>query len=116
MKKIISLVSITIVLALFVPAVLAAKPTNNCVTIQNGTLTYNPGDYMAGQIIPLGYDMFGYNYQAHIFNGSYANAYLGRPGFDFAPYTGDDTSYLASNPGADGTWMWPFRNIQLQMK
>ena len=67
-------------------------------TIKDGTLTYSAGHYLAGQPLKTGYDVFGYNYQVHMFNGSYANVYLGGAGFP--PYEGDDESYLAENPGA----------------
>ena len=43
-----------------------AKP--NCATIPGGTiLTSN------GEVITTGYDRFGYNYQAHMFNGRYCD-------------------------------------------
>ncbi|MDP3935045.1 MAG: hypothetical protein Q8Q46_02435 [Candidatus Giovannonibacteria bacterium] len=45
------------------PAI-AAAPV--CATIQGGTITDS-----AGNPIALGYDKFGYNYQAHMFNGTY---------------------------------------------
>ena len=47
---------------------------------------YSAGHYLHDQVLPTGYDMFGYNYQAHQFSGSYANVYLGGGGFP--PYTG----------------------------
>lgn len=85
-------------------------------TIKDGTLTYSVGHYLQlqGQPLKTGYDIFGYNYQAHMFNGSYANAYLGKDGFP--PYEGDDEAYLAENPGADSKWYWPYRGVTLQMK
>jgi len=39
-----------------------------CVKIQSGTLTD-----VKGNPITVGYDKYGYNYQAHIFNGLYEN-------------------------------------------
>lgn len=45
--------------------VLASKPAA-CATIQSGTIT----DSMSNPI-STGYDKFGYNYQAHLFNGTY---------------------------------------------
>ena len=86
----------------------------DCTKIQDGVLTYSAGHYLAGTPLIMGYDPFGYNYQAHMFNGSYANAYLGRYGYP--PYTGDDAAYLAENPGAASTWVWPYRNTELMMK
>jgi len=41
---------------------------DNCITIDSGTLL----DSTDGVITP-GYDQFGYNYQAHIFNGRYCD-------------------------------------------
>lgn len=83
-------------------------------TIQDGVLTYSTGHYLEGEPLQTGVDPFGYNYQAHLFSGSYANAYLGRDGFP--PYEGDDAAYLAANPGAAGKWYWPYRDTQLAMK
>ena len=42
-----------------------AKPTG-CTSIQSGELVNSAGD-----IIETGYDDFGYNYQAHMYNGDY---------------------------------------------
>lgn len=94
----------------------AAKGGKNasCVVIQDETLTYSAGHYLAGEPLQIGYDPYGYNYQAHMFNGSYANAYLGRYGFP--PYEGDDEAYLAENPDAENSWVWPYRDVQLMMK
>jgi len=39
-----------------------------CVTIQNGTILTS-----TGEVITTGYDEFGYNYQAHLFNGRYCD-------------------------------------------
>lgn len=41
---------------------------SQCVTIQDGTIRD-----AIGKLIELGYDEFGYNYQAHIFNGRYCD-------------------------------------------
>jgi len=85
-----------------------------CTTIQMGTLTYRAGHYLAGQPLATGYDVFGYNYQAHMFNGSYFNAYAGGDGLP--PYEGDDTAYLAANPLAATHWAWPYRNDNVMIK
>src|SRR3989344_3002560 len=45
--------------------VLAGKPAT-CATIQGGTITDSVGNPVTN-----GYDQFGYNYQAHLFNGTY---------------------------------------------
>ncbi len=44
-----------------------AKPTT-CATIKDGTILSSTGD-----TVEMGYDMWGYNYQAHMFNGYYGN-------------------------------------------
>jgi len=85
-----------------------------CTKIQDGVLTYSTGHYLAGEPIKPGFDIYGYNYQAHLFNGYYANAYLGKDGYP--PYEGDSEAYLAENPGADSTWYWPYRDVILNMK
>ncbi|MHC4088484.1 MAG: hypothetical protein ACYSX1_08900 [Planctomycetota bacterium] len=82
--------------------------------LKDGVLTYSAGHYLEGEPIPVGYDIFDYNYQGHMFEGSYANAYLGRYGYP--SYEGDDTAYLAENPGVENTWVWPYRDVYLQMK
>jgi len=68
-------------LAVSVGFVFAAKPTkvdsqgnevswahNNCTKIQDGTIVD-----VNNNIISVGYDAWGYNYQAHMFNGLYDN-------------------------------------------
>ncbi|MEJ2595267.1 MAG: hypothetical protein P8100_09125 [bacterium] len=90
------------------------KASNDCVKIKDGVLTYSAGHYLEGEPLETGYDIFGYNYQAHIFNGYYANAYLGRDGYP--PYEGDTEAYLAENPGAENHWTWPYRDDMLVMK
>jgi len=98
-----------------------------CTTIQEGILTYSSGHYLAGQPLTVGYDPYGDNYQAHMFNGSFANVYLGRDGFP--PYEGDDEAYYQRlvDEGYFGTvdeamvsmaklWYWPYRDVQLVMK
>ena len=48
-------------------AVLTANPTAaQCAKIKDGTITDS-----AGIPLTLGFDQFGYNYQAHLFNGTY---------------------------------------------
>jgi len=42
----------------------------DCTTIQDGTLVASDGT-----VITTGYDKWGYNYQAHMFNGGYCDAY-----------------------------------------
>lgn len=112
MKKL-AFIFITLVL-LTIPPIVAADGGDSCTTIQDGELTYSSGHYLYGQPLKVGYDIYGYNYQAYMFNGSYANVYLGRDGYP--PYEGDDEAYLAANPGAESTWYWPYRDVQLLMK
>lgn len=52
----------------FVTSISAAKPSTDCTTIQSGTLTDT-----AENPIGLGYDQWGYNYEANMFNGWYNN-------------------------------------------
>ena len=92
----------------------AMAKKGGCTTIQSGELLYSAGHFLAEQPLQVGYDPYGYNYQAHMFRGSYANVYLGGAGFP--PYDGDDEAYLAANPGAAAHWAWPYRDVRLVMK
>jgi hypothetical protein len=85
-----------------------------CTTIQAGTLEYPAGRYLAGQPLEVGFDAFGYNYQSHLFKGSYANVYLNGDGLP--PYEGDEAAYLALSPSAATKWYWPYRDYDVQMK
>jgi hypothetical protein len=93
---------------------LKSAETETCVTLQDGELTYSSGHYFEGEAIPVGFDDYGYNYQAHMFKGSYFNSYAG--GIGLPPWEGDDDSYLAENPAAANHWAWPYRDVQLIMK
>ena len=101
-------------------AVVALNSEVVCIAIKDQILTYEAGHYLAGEVIPAEYDVYGYNYHTHMFNGLLANAYLGRAEYCYPPYAGGDedydAEYLAANPGADLTWMWPERNVSLIMK
>lgn len=112
MKK--ALFAMLLMALLVVPSAATAAPKTTCTVIQDGILTYSAGHYLAGEPFVMGYDAYGYNYQAHMFKGSYANVYLGRDGFP--AYDGDDDVYLAANPGAAAHWAWPYRDIDLLMK
>lgn len=72
----------------------------DCTTIQSGLLKAATG----GQTLTTGYDQWGYNYQAHIFNGIYDNN----------PRTGD----LSGSPWTDENCDEdaPYGCIDLQMK
>jgi len=106
-------VILVLMIACAVPAANAA-----CTTIKDGVLKYKASSYLStnGQpFLKVGFDAYGYNYQAHLFNGSYFNAYANGAGF--APYEGgDDTAYLTANPGAGSHWAWPYRFVTLNMK
>ena len=115
-KKSLIVLIVLMLLSVTTITVIASPPPDklNCTKIQDGVLEYASGHFLEGHLLMVGYDIYGYNYQAHLFNGSYANVYLGRYGFP--PYTGDDDAYLADNPTAENTWYWPYRDIQLLMK
>lgn len=66
-KKFISVLSGLLLTFVFVTSVSAAKPSG-CTTIQSATLRDS-----AGNLIGLGYDQWGYNYEANMFNGWYDN-------------------------------------------
>jgi hypothetical protein len=130
MKKNLYIFMLLILVSLLLTTpVLAAKPVTTdpqgneigwenagtgCTTIPQGTLLYAPGRYLAGQPLQTGYDAYGYNYQAHMFKGYYANVYLNGDGLP--PYDGDTDAYLATYPSASGKWYWPYRDYDLQMK
>ena len=70
MKKIAILaLAFVLVLTLAVVPAMAAKPGDDCTTIQDGTLLASDGT----TLLTTGYDQFGYNYQAHMFNGRYCD-------------------------------------------
>jgi len=100
--------------AITIAVCIASTAQAACTTIQMGILKYQPGHYLAGQPLKTGYDIFGYNYQAHMFNGSYFNVYAGR--VPLPPYEGDDQAYLLANPSAQFHWAWPYRNDNVTMK
>lgn len=79
MKNIFMIVISLALMVVFTATVKADKPTqvdNNgvevawnktgCASIQDGTITDS-----AGNPVTVGYDQYGYNYQAHMFNGTY---------------------------------------------
>ncbi len=70
-KKKISIILALLLLVTFTIPVLAAKPVaDSCTTIQSGELLNS-----AGEVLTTGYDVWGYNYQARLFNGGYCDAY-----------------------------------------
>jgi hypothetical protein len=62
--------SLIIVLALGLIVGLSNLGFAECTTIQDGTLLTTDG-----RVITTGYDEWGYNYEAHMFNGGYCEAY-----------------------------------------
>lgn len=60
---------------------------SDCTTIQSGDLVASDGS-----IIEVGFDDWGYNYQAHMFSGSYCDSYR------------------------DAAWCQPYEDVQLEMK
>ena len=56
--------SVVLLLVLALPSAVGADA--GCTTIQDGTLTDS-----AGNLLEMGFDQFGYNYQAHLFVGTY---------------------------------------------
>ncbi len=112
MKKIVVVLLVVALLMAFCGSAIAVKPEGT--GIKEGVLKYSSKHFLSGQPLTLGYDIFGYNYNAHMFNGFYANAYLGGDGFE--PYTGDTETYLLANPDAEDHWTWEYRDIKLMMK
>lgn len=88
---------------------------------------YPTGHYLEGYPKTVGTDIFGYNYQAHKFNGSFANTYLGGDGYP--PYWGDtdayyqamvEMGYAATVEEAEAMlsaqWYWGNRDIDVGIK
>ena len=72
-KKLIFLLVITLLLVALFGGAVSGAPNHNgkpaaCTTIQDGALVDSNGNPLV-----LGYDEFGYNYQAHMFNGRYCD-------------------------------------------
>lgn len=73
MKKLaIVLFCLALVFTFSVP-VMAQGGMDKCATIKDGTIEYGRVGDPSTEIIPIGYDQWGYNYQAHFFNGYYGN-------------------------------------------
>jgi hypothetical protein len=115
MKKTTFLLLVIVLLAMIPFTALADKPTKfdalgqemawdesnaACTRIKDGTLLTSAGDP-----IEMGYDQWGYNYQAHIFNGTYCDAY--RDAAWCQPYSEDElimkwSDAWLSNADCDG--------------
>ena len=57
-----------VLVAALIATPIIAKGDKTCTTIQSGDLLASTGEPLV-----LGYDEFGYNYQAHMFNGRYCD-------------------------------------------
>ena len=87
MKKILITLLVISMLAVSIGFVIAKK-NGECATIKDGTIEYGRVGDSSTEIIPIGYDQWGYNYQAHMFSGLYCNN--GRPD----PVCTEDDTYL----------------------
>ncbi|OGG88564.1 hypothetical protein A2592_02370 [Candidatus Kaiserbacteria bacterium RIFOXYD1_FULL_42_15] len=77
MTKSISITNIAIMIVAVVFAFMAfasmasaGNPHTNVTTIQDGILLDSEGNFLS-----VGYNTWGYNYQAHLFNGKYCDSY-----------------------------------------
>jgi len=91
---------------------------SGAVTIQEEILLYAEGHYLEFKPLEVGFDDFGYNYQAMRSEENYFNAYAGRDGY--APYKPNkdpfyDDVYLSENPGAENHWAWGYRDVRVKM-
>jgi len=70
MKKLIIILTCLAFVLTFSSQVMAGKggKFSDCATIQDGTI-----ESSTGELLTIGYDEFGYNYQAHMFNGRYCD-------------------------------------------
>jgi len=66
MKHVLSVLTLAALIVTVVAAAALAAPPDKCATIQGGTIVDS-----IGNPISIGFDEFGYNYQAHMFNGTY---------------------------------------------
>lgn len=78
---------ITLIVSVFATFSFAIAYAQTCRTIQSGLLQNS-----VGEPLDTGFDDWGYNYEAHIFNGKYCDAYR------------------------DASWCQPYANDDLQMK
>jgi hypothetical protein len=90
MKKLIMAVVVMVALGVivgFVKPAMAAKPAAQCAAIKDQTILDK-----FGALIPLGFNSWGYNYEAHMFNGKFCDAY------------------------GNADWCQQFKDVSLQMK
>jgi hypothetical protein len=99
-KKVLSMIVAIVLLAVLATPVFADKPVgfdekgnevawanSACTKIQSGELIASDGS-----VITTGFDEWGYNYQAHMFNGGYCDSYR------------------------DAAWCQPYADVELLMK
>jgi hypothetical protein len=87
MKKLLFVFLVLSLLILPTAVVASGLNSSECTTIQDGTLQTSDG-----RPVKTGYDEWGYNYQAHMFNGFYCDAYR------------------------DAAWCQPWKDVALMMK
>lgn len=69
----------------------------------------------------IGFNEYGFNWNAHHFNGILLNVFFsdpffqGAPWYGMDPYMGDEAGYLEKYPDADKFWFWGYRHINLVM-
>lgn len=90
-----------------------------CDNIMDQTVYYKPTHYYSRDqvsLVPIkdGVDDFGYDYNAHRFEGYYANAYLGGDGLP--PYDGYADKYELAYPEVLLKGYWPYKNLWLVME
>jgi hypothetical protein len=68
MRRTVMISLMSVLVAALIAAPIMAKGGDTCVTIKDGALV----DSYSNPLV-LGYDEFGYNYQAHMFNGRYCD-------------------------------------------
>jgi len=88
MKRIIVVLGcLALIFAFSTPGMAKSKKGEECTTIQSGEL-----ETTDGRVIVPGYDEWGYNYQAHLFNGMYCDSYR------------------------DAEWCQEYKDVKLSMK
>lgn len=86
-KFVVAALAIVLLVSSFGTGFVTAKKNKDVTTIQSGLLLASDGS-----VIETGYDDWGYNYQAHMFNGKYCDAYR------------------------DAAWCQPYKEDNLMMK
>ena len=91
MKKILVLL-IGLMLVVTAGLAMAKGGKDKCATIKDGTITYGRVGNPSTEILLIGFDEWGYNYQGRFFNGYYCDSYR------------------------DAAWCQPYKDIKLMMK